>query len=413
MSNVKKIIASMLLVLVSATYLSQGQVWADDTHPPIVGQYGVAIDAVTGQVLYDKNADDKAYPASTTKILTSIILDEKAKDNQVLTVSANAAGQECSCFGLKPGEKITKKNALFGMLLVSANDLAVTIAENIGGSVKVFAKMMNAEAQKLGLKNSHFVTPNGLHDPDHYTTPHDMALIMREALKHPEVLQALSTQTYDVHTSLGDKVVSNPSKVHTQGPQAHVIAGKTGFTDEAGNTLVEYLKEGDKQVIAVVMKTTLTDEYSDIQTMANYAFAHMTTKMIAKKGHVVKQVTINGQKVNLVAQNDITISVGTNDTSKLDTQVAVVNTKGKEVPKGKVVANLKVVQNGQTLMEAPLVANQTIKATSSIGQLAKGLSRPNGIVVILIGVLLSLIVYFGLAVYMNVQNRKKGTRKYN
>ncbi len=288
----RKIVSTILIMFLSVTYLFSNPALAKETKPPIGGKYGIAIDAATGEVLYSKNADEQAFPASMTKVLTAIVLDEKVKDNQMLTVSANAAGQECVCFGLKAGERISKKDAMFGMLLLSANDLAVTVAENAGGSVQGFAQLMNEEVKKLGLKNTHFVTPNGLHDPDHYTTAHDMALIMKEALKHPNVINALSTQSIIVHTSLGNKTAINRSQVHTQPASNHVVAGKNGYTDEAGHTLVEYLKDGDKEVISVVIKTNKENQYQDIQTMANYAFAHMDKKINAAKDKVVKKTEV-------------------------------------------------------------------------------------------------------------------------
>jgi D-alanyl-D-alanine carboxypeptidase len=387
---------------------------AEDPPPPIVGEYGIAIDAVTGDILYNKNADGQAFPASMTKVLTAIVLDEKLIDNQILTVSPYAAEQECNCFGLTAGEQISKQDAMYGLLLLSANDLAVTIAENVGGSVEGFAQLMNAEAQKLGLHHTHFVTPNGLHDPNHYTTPHDMALIMKEALKHPKVLNALSTQSIQVHTSLQDKKIRNKSEVHTQQESAHVIAGKTGFTDQAGNTLVEYLKDGDKEVIAVVMKTHKQDEYSDIQTMANYAFANMKTKKIASMNEVVDKTKVNGENVNLIAPAAIAVGLKIGDTSKLTTKVELVSTAGEAINKGQVVATLKVLKGKEIVKEAPLVSNKTIKATNKIIALNKvvdgsagskkstGISGVNAIPA---GLILSFVIY--IALNRNVKNRKK------
>jgi D-alanyl-D-alanine carboxypeptidase len=406
-----KIITSILIVVFSVATFSFKPVWADAPQPPITGEYGIAIDAVTGQVLYDKDGDAQAYPASMTKILTAIVTDERVKDNQIFTVSANAAGQECSCFGLKAGEQISKKDALYGLLLLSANDMAVAIAENVAGSVPAFAQLMNDEVQKLGLQHTHFVTPNGLHDPNHYTTPHDMALIMKEALKHPEVLKVLSTQSIHVHTSLQDKTIRNTSKVHTQPPSAHVIAGKTGFTDQAGNTLVEYLKEGNKEVIAVVMKTNKQAQYNDIQTMANYAFAQMKTELIASKGEVVDKAELNGKKVDLIAPNDIAVSVKSDDTPSLDTEIDLVAVSKKDIKKGQVVANLKVLSDGNLLKEVPLVTDQAIKKPVSgkaVQKKSKGFTAADSIPV---EISLGLVILVGLSMFINVQNRKKAIRK--
>jgi D-alanyl-D-alanine carboxypeptidase len=414
MSTINKIMASVLCLLLSVTYLPSIHVWADDTPPPpIAGEFGIAIDAATGDIIYNKNADGQGYPASMTKVLTAIILDEKVQDTQMLNVSANAAGQECSCFGLTAGEQISKKDAMNGLLLLSANDLAVTIAENVGGSVEGFAQLMNDEVKKLGLQHTHFVTPNGLHDPNHYSTPHDIALIMKEALNHPNVLYALSTQTIPIHTSFQDKTIKNKSQVHNQPASAHVIAGKTGFTDQAGNTLVEYLKAGNKEVIAVVMKTHKIEEYSDIQTMANYAFAHMKTKKIASKGEVVDITKINGEKVNLMAPDDIAVGLKNDDKAKLTTKIELACTVGEDIKKGQIMANLKVIKDGAIVKEFPLVTEKAINAIKTIKKPGEGntaLKKSNGFsgnVTILGGILLFSAVFFSLITLKNGYYRKK------
>lgn len=415
MVKFKKVFVSILFVLFSMTYLSSSPAWAEDPPPPISGEYGIAIDAVTGDVLYNKNAEVQAYPASMTKVLTAIVLDEKAIDTQMFTVSPNAAGQECSCFGLKAGEQISKKDAMYGLLLLSANDLAVTIAENIAGSVEGFAQLMNEEVKKLGLQNTHFVTPNGLHDPNHYTTAHDMALIMKEALKHPEVLEVLSTQSVPVHTSMQEKIIKNKSAVHTQSPEAHVIAGKTGFTDQAGNTLVEYLKDGDKEVISVVMKSHKPEEYTDIQTMANYAFAHMKTQNIAFKGEVVDKAKINGEKIDLIASDNVVIPLKSDDDCKLDKKIKMlVSRDGENIKEGQVVANLHVLKDGKLLKEIPLISDQAIKAVKKTTEQGTDQKKTAGLsadAVIPAGILLSLILFVPLTLFRNSQSRKRTINK--
>lgn len=174
-----------------------------------MGEFGVAIDATTGEILYNKNAHSKAYPASMTKVLTATILDEQMKDEELLKVSSHAANQECLCLGLTEGEILSKQDAMKALLLLSANDVAVTIAENVAGSEEGFSELMNQKVKTLGLKNTHFVTPNGLHDPNHYTTPYDMAIITKEAIKHPNVLKVMTTRTTMIKTSKKEKTISN------------------------------------------------------------------------------------------------------------------------------------------------------------------------------------------------------------
>ncbi|WHY88814.1 D-alanyl-D-alanine carboxypeptidase [Neobacillus novalis] len=273
MANIWKVVPATLLVLIILSGMdSAGIRMAETIVPQIAGEFGVAIDVETGEILYNKIAHSKAYPASMTKVLTATILDERMDDGEILTVSPNAACQECICLGLKAGEKISKQDAMKALLLVSANDVSVTIAENVGGSEEGFAELMNQKVRVLRLKNSHFVSASGLNGPNHYTTPYDMALITKEAVQHPNVLEVMSTQAARIKTSMQEKNISNLIKLQTM---PNVIAGKPGFTNAAQHTLVEYLKKDNKEVISVVMKSDKQSKYSDVQTMANYSFAHL------------------------------------------------------------------------------------------------------------------------------------------
>ncbi|MEH7744190.1 D-alanyl-D-alanine carboxypeptidase family protein [Neobacillus drentensis] len=276
MSDIRKIVITPLLVLFLIVGIVSNRVSANETETPnIVGEFGVAIDATTGEILYSKNAHSKAYPASITKVLTATILDEQMKEGELLKVSSHAANQECLCLGLTAGEILSKQDAMKALLLLSANDVAVTIAENVAGSEEGFAELMNQRVKKWGLKNTHFVTPNGLHDPNHYTTPYDMAIITKEAIKHPNVLKVMTTRTTMIKTSKKEKTILNLFKFQRI---PYSITGKPGFTNAAQHTLMEYLKKGNKEVISVVMKTDKQSKYSDIQTMANYSFAHMKSE---------------------------------------------------------------------------------------------------------------------------------------
>ncbi|MEH7303057.1 D-alanyl-D-alanine carboxypeptidase family protein [Neobacillus drentensis] len=276
MTNIGKIVVTSLLVLMILNGMfimkgnsAEGEIYSSPP-PQIEGEYGVTIDAKTGEIIYDKNAHFKAYPASMTKVLTATILDERMKDGEWLTVSPHAANQECLCLGLRAGERMTKQDAMKALLLLSANDVAVVIAENVAGSEKGFADLMNQKVQQWNLKDTHFVTSNGLHHPNHFTTPYDMAIITKEAIKHPMVLKVMSTQTTDIKTSRQEKIIRNLVNI---GAMPNVVAGKPGFTSAAQHTLVEYLKKGDMEIISVVMRSkNKRSKYNDIQTMANYSF---------------------------------------------------------------------------------------------------------------------------------------------
>lgn len=198
-------IYTMLLTAVLVFLSVPSRYYANTEHPQpdVVGKYAVSIDAKTGDILYDKNANAQAYPASITKVLTAILLMEHVAPGEQIGFSQTALNQDKSNYQIEiqPGETIDRDTALMILMVLSANDVAVAIAEHIAGSTEAFSKLMNEKAVELGAKNSHFVTPNGLHDPAHITTPYDMAMITRGALKYPEILKAMSTKQTMVTTS--------------------------------------------------------------------------------------------------------------------------------------------------------------------------------------------------------------------
>ncbi|MCI8327193.1 MAG: D-alanyl-D-alanine carboxypeptidase [Lachnospiraceae bacterium] len=229
-----------------------------------------------------KNIYEKLYPASTTKILTAYVALKEGNLDDVVTVSANAVDQswDSSVCGLKEGDQMTLRDLLYGLMLCSGNDAAVAIAEHISGSVEEFVVLMNAQAQELGASSSHFVTANGLHDEEHYTTVYDMYLIMNAAVQDETFLEILKTANYTVNYT--DAAGSETSQEWATTNQyltgeketpenVSVIGGKTGTTKEAGYCLVQYNENKEKEpVISIVFKAdTRNNMYQLMGEMLN------------------------------------------------------------------------------------------------------------------------------------------------
>src|SRR5580704_7917858 len=159
----------------------------------------IVISAETGQVLWSKDADTPRYPASTTKIMTALLLIERCKPDEIITAPKGIKTVGESSMHLEEGEQITAHDMLYALLLRSANDGCVAVADHISGSVPAFVAMMNARALELGCTHTHFDNPNGLNDTKHWTTAHDLALIAREAMTHPEFRDAAKTKKYQIH----------------------------------------------------------------------------------------------------------------------------------------------------------------------------------------------------------------------
>lgn len=329
----------------------------------IQGQTGVSIDARTGEVYYDKGAHEKSYPASVTKIVTAILLDENVKDGEMMEASAFAVGQEASNFHFKleEGEKISKEDAMYALLLLSANDVAVTIAEHIAGSQEKFAEMMTNRVKELGLTDTHFKTANGLHDPDHYTTPYDMAMVGREILlNHPNVLKAMGTPEKVISTTKKkDVAIKNPSKIHNN---PLLLGGKTGFTNAAQNTLIEISEKDGKQVVSVTMKSTLAEEYNDVMSMADYAFENMDAYTLYKKENdTVTTIEVNGQKLDMKLNKDFYVK-GKNKEEIKDAKEKIIEKEDlNEVKKGDEIGKIEVTLKGKKIGEEKLYAGNDIK----------------------------------------------------
>ncbi len=249
--------------------------------PSIEGQSAVLMDAVTDTILYSKNANDKLYPASITKIMTALLACENLDINDTITMSQEAAyGIEAgsSTIYAETGEVFTVEQALMALMLESANEMALALAEKTSGSVKKFVELMNQRAAQLGCKNTHFNNPNGLPDETHYTTAGDMMKIAKAAWYNPLYRKFVTTQVYEVpptNMQPETRYFLNHHKMMAGQSYAYdgVLGGKTGYTTDAGNTLVTYAKRGNSILIAVVLNST-NGAFPDTASLFDYGFGN-------------------------------------------------------------------------------------------------------------------------------------------
>lgn len=220
--------------------------------PNINSRSAIVLERSTGTILYGKNESDIRKMASTTKIMTAIIVLENENDlSRVVTVSSKAAGIHGSRLGLSTNCKITVRDLLYGLMLCSGNDAAIALAEHIGGSVEEFANLMNDKAYSLGLKNTHFVTPHGLDDEQHHTTAYELALLTNYALKNDTFCKLVNSSSYTVNINGNPKNLRNTNEL--LGNFNGVYGVKTGFTNGANRCLVTACKRGDLDIICVVL----------------------------------------------------------------------------------------------------------------------------------------------------------------
>ena len=236
---------------------------------PLAAQSAALVDSYSGEFLYTKNPDGKEYPASSTKILTALIVIEAGNLDQIVTVAPEDTKVEPSSLDLKPGQQFTRRQLLFGMLLKSANDVAMCLARDNAGSVPAFAEKMNLRAAELGATSSHFVNPHGLHDPNHYTTAHDLVLIARAAMQQPLFRQIVSTIYYTWRIPNGQvEELRNHNRLLRHFAGCNGL--KTGYTRPAQQVLVSSALRGGHEVISVVLHTDKPGIWVDSKTLLTY-----------------------------------------------------------------------------------------------------------------------------------------------
>ncbi len=239
--------------------------------PPSVSAESAALIDESGQILYEKNANVKGYPASTTKIMTALVVLEKldelglGMDSEVI-IPEEAVGIEGSSIYLKKGERISIEELLYGLMLQSGNDSATALAMCVGGSLSSFVSMMNEKAETLGCSGTHFTNPSGLYEENHYTTAADLARIAGEAMKRDDFRKIVSAK--DWQNKDGSRSFHNKNKTVFQYDGATGI--KIGFTKASGRTLVASAKRDDKEMIAVVLRDG--NWFNDAYALMDYGF---------------------------------------------------------------------------------------------------------------------------------------------
>lgn len=307
--------------------------------PPVHAAAGVLIESKSGAILYAKNPDQRRAPASTTKMMTAIVALEKAKLNQVIKVSPKAAGTPGSTIYLRPGDRMTLKELLEGMMLRSGNDGSMAVAEGISGSLDQFVELMNRKAKEIGALNSNFRNPHGLRAPSHYTTALDLALIARYGLANPNFARLVKKKSaclqWEEHAKEVEIKNTNRLLWYLEGADGV----KTGTTNEAGHCLVASATRDGRQLIAVVLNSG--DRWGDCAKLLEYGFQEFGIVKIARWNRPVYRLNVSrgqAKQVNLYPRTDL---------------VAVVRQKEVNLVRPKLI----IFQNP---VSAPLRAGQTL-----------------------------------------------------
>lgn len=400
-------------------------VFAKDTPPEITSENGVLIDGTTGEVLYSKNSDEVFPPASTTKVMTALLTLEHCKIEDKVLVGKNPPFADGSRAGIRENEELTVKDLLYGLLFVSGNDCANALAEHVGGSLEGFVTMMNNRAKELGLINTNFVNPNGLYDPLHRSTVKDLALIMRELVKHPEYSEiATDNKLYNIIAP------NTPDIVHPVSNEIQMVwkngkyyydgveGGKTGYTTQSLFSYVVSAKRNGQRLI-VALHSSTKSYYADSIKLLDYGFKNFELAKLYSKGDKISDYEINDKiSIPLLAADDFfyvkekgsnivpQISINKKNTgnvsfSRGDTVLDASITLGNEN-----IGKLKLVSGGDYKLKTPSTPTESSDKPAS--------SSSNKLVpLIILGFILTIImVRIGIVRKIFIKS-KRGVKEWN
>ena len=294
----KRLFAGMAAALLAAVLFFPCNVQA------ISAEKAILMDASTGRILYEKNADSKSLIASTTKIMTALVVCEHCNVLDRMRIPKEAVGIEGSSMYLKEGEVLTVQELLYGLMLHSGNDAAVALAIYCGGTVEGFAELMNDKAHQLGMADSHFVNPNGLDHPDHYSTARDLAILASYAMKNPVFVRTVSAKTITVT----GRSLCNHNKLLWLVEGADGV--KTGYTKAAGRILVSSATRQGRRLVAVTINAP--DDWDDHRQLLETGFSNYEIRKIVSKGQcLATRELISGEDttVNLIAAEDFSYAL--------------------------------------------------------------------------------------------------------
>lgn len=350
-------------------------------------QSAILFNSNTGKILYEKNSYEKMYPASTTKIMTAILVLENCSLNDTATVSENSIKLPSGYVGasLQVDEILTINDLLHLLLVASANDAATVLAEHISGSVDNFANMMNLKANEIGCLNTHFVNANGIHDDNHYSTAYDLLLISNYAMKNDTFRQIVSSTSYTVPITnkYHERVIYNSNKLlHQFNPKTNTeniyyyefaTGIKTGYTTVAKNCLVASAKKDDTEFILVILGSSENENdyssqrYSDAKNLFETAFNHYTLSTVKRSNDIVTTIEIPNRNVirknlNLVLEDDVEFLIRNEDlNNELPYEVVLDEDSIKGyISKGDIVGTITYTYNGTSYTTNLLAENNVL-----------------------------------------------------
>lgn len=363
----------LLLIMVSILLLSSYTFAQEDIN--LIGEAAILVDMDCDEILYEKNAHEKLYPASTTKIMTAILAIEKGNMKDMVTIDEEIISlTEGAHIALDYDEEVLFEDLVNAMMIASGNDAALSLGKHIGGSLDVFVKMMNDKAKELGANNTHFVNPNGLHEDEHYSTAYDLYLITKYAMENEVFRDIVKKSSYTINpTNKKDesrylyntnKFLYGNTKMDLDGKLVPIefegITGvKTGTTSHAKSCLVSFANRSGRNLLTVVLKSNTTGVYADTTKLLNHGFNDFQKTMVAQANEFVDNIHIeNGEfpYVSAILDNNLFYSLNQNDISKVEKVINLSEDIKAPILKGDVLGTADYYLNGKTIGQLNIVS---------------------------------------------------------
>ena len=370
-----------ILILLMINFLFIPVVSAEDLKLAENAKSAILIEASTGEILFEKNADERLVPASMTKMMSMLVIIEAIENgdlkwNQEIQVSENASSMGGSQILLETGEKMSVRDLFKGVAIASGNDAVVALAEAVAGTEDAFVQKMNDKAKELGLKNTNFKNPHGLDTANHYSSARDMSLIAKELVKHEKVLEFTSVYEDYLRENTDRKIwLVNTNKLVRF--YDGVDGLKTGFTEGAGYCLTATAKKDGMRVIAVVMgEADSKTRNQEVSEMLDYAFAQYKLENLLEDGYSLgKYKVYNGKSefVTVIPKDGATILRKKGEKSSKATYEADVYELKAPLKKGDVVGSLKIKEDGKVIRKVKLTVDKNVKKANYLELLGRNI----------------------------------------
>ena len=424
------LIFSLIPICVSADSNSDAFIDDEINNLDISSPVALLMESETGTVLYEKNAYEKNYPASTTKIMTAILTLENCDLDDTAIVSEKAlmsVPYDYTNANLQVDEELTIRDLLYAFLIPSANDCGFVLAEHIAGSTEKFADMMNLKAAEIGCKNTHFTNPSGIQDENHYSTAYDLALIGRYAMKNDVFREIVSTSSYNLpitnkYDSTDRRFVNTNFLIRESQKNyyyEYATGIKTGFTDDAGDCVVASAKKDGIEYIVVILQsgydttTWLKQKFIDCVTLFDYAFEHYTTKNLNMQGEIFDNVKVSGATkdtkfLDIVYENDISAFISNEQYDNNFTPNIVLNDSLKApISKGDIVGSVSYTVN-DIVYSSNLIAGSDVVKSNLLPNIFKTL-----LAIFILFLIIKIIRFINYRRYLKKKKnyRKNGKKK--